>query len=97
VVTAEWLLAAALLISGETCILWGMVLFMDATEELNARLPEDKRFNFWDLRRGSYFDIRREYRRVCPQGHLVTKSTRLYICGFALILSAAIVATTVGN
>jgi hypothetical protein len=75
--------AATSLVIGANLVLYAMI------GEINRKLPEEQQIGYLGFYPSKAFRITREYRRLCPGGHLNTVRIIFNIVGFILGLCAA--------
>ena len=71
-----WIICTVLIVGAGVCGLWASVLTMEMTDKVNSRLSPKEHFPilFGNLR---FWGLRREYRRLFPEGDLFGRVDRL--------------------
>ena len=54
--------------------------------EVNARLPEDKKFSWWWWTIGKHVRLWKEHKRLCPQSHWRLYSVLSYLMAIVLMI-----------
>lgn len=87
--TARSILGSMAYACAVACALLSGFLACSATNKVNRRLPPKERFGYfwWDFTK--HARLRREYRRLYPEGKLLRNSSMLSIAFFLLMLIAA--------
>jgi hypothetical protein len=75
-----------------SCLLLSGFLLTQEVGEVNRKLPEDQQISYWWMHVDKYARIKREYKRLYPNGRIHTFSIIFEFAGFALGLLAAIAA-----
>jgi hypothetical protein len=80
---------AALAVS---CLVLSGFFLTQEIGEINRKLPEDQRISYWGIYAEKYARIKKEYRRLYPNGRIHIFAIIFQVAGFALLLLAAIAA-----
>lgn len=80
---------AALAVS---CLVLSGFLLTQEIGEINRKLPEGQQISYWWMYAEKYASIKKEYRRLHPNGRIHTFVIIFQVAGFSLLLLAAFTA-----
>ncbi len=75
-----------------SCLLISGFIFTQEIGEVNRKLPEDQQISYWWMYSEKYMSIKKEYKRLYPQGRLHFAQFILQILGFVFLFLAVIAA-----
>ena len=75
---------------GISCTVISGFLLTQEIGEVNRKLPEDQQISYWWMYAEKYSKIKKEYRRLYPNGRIHTFGVIFQVVAFALFLLAII-------
>jgi hypothetical protein len=90
-----WILLAMFMAPVSICGVWSSIVLWEMTDLVNARLPAEQHFPFfWN--RSRFFELRRRYRELFPEGKHLRKLNILMILQIVSFAAAVLVFVVVG-